>query len=98
MFKRIFAFLFVFQSIQLLAQDKEDPCPLSEVKKAKKYYNDAIDVVRSNRNEARMLLGKALEIDPEFARANYMIADLLIKGKKAKDEIGKGVKDLFKKK
>ena len=32
-----------------------------------------------------MLLGKALEIDPEFARANYMIADLLIKGKKAKE-------------
>ncbi len=85
MFKRIFAFLFIFQSFQLLAQDKEDPCPLSEVKKAKKYYNDAIDVVRSNRNEARMLLGKALEIDPEFARANYMIADLLIKGKKAKE-------------
>ncbi len=85
MFKRIFAFLFIFQSIQLLAQDKEDPCPLSEVKKAKKYYNDAIDIVRSNRNEARMLLGKALEIDPEFARANYMIADLLIKGKKAKE-------------
>jgi tetratricopeptide (TPR) repeat protein len=85
LFKRIFAFLFIFQSIQLLAQDKEDPCPLSEVKKAKKYYNDAIDVVRSNRNEARMLLGKALEIDPEFARANYMIADLLIKGKKAKE-------------
>jgi outer membrane protein OmpA-like peptidoglycan-associated protein len=85
LFKRIFAFLFIFQSIQLLAQDKEDPCPLSEVKKAKKYYNEAIDIVRSNRNEARMLLGKALEIDPEFARANYMIADLLIKGKKAKE-------------
>ena len=85
MFKRIFAFLFIFHSFQLLAQDKEDPCPLSEVKKAKKYYNEAIDVVRSNRNEARMLLGKALEIDPEFARANYMIADLLIKGKKAKE-------------
>ena len=85
MFKRIFAFLLIFQSFQLLAQDKEDPCPLSEVKKAKKYYNEAIDVVRSNRNEARMLLGKALEIDPEFARANYMIADLLIKGKKAKE-------------
>jgi len=85
LFKRIFAFLLIFQSFQLLAQDKEDPCPLSEVKKAKKYYNEAIDVVRSNRNEARMLLGKALEIDPEFARANYMIADLLIKGKKAKE-------------
>ena len=85
MFKRIFAFLLIFQSFQLLAQDKEDPCPLSEVKKAKKYYNDAIDIARSNRNEARMLLGKALEIDPEFARANYMIADLLIKGKKAKE-------------
>jgi len=85
LFKRIFAFLLIFQSFQLLAQDKEDPCPLSEVKKAKKYYNDAIDIARSNRNEARMLLGKALEIDPEFARANYMIADLLIKGKKAKE-------------
>jgi outer membrane protein OmpA-like peptidoglycan-associated protein len=69
----------------LSAQDGDDVCPLSEVKKARKYYNEAIDIVRSNRNEARMLLSKALEIDPEFARANYMIADLLIKGKKAKE-------------
>ena len=83
--KSIVAFLFALLSLQLIAQDKEDVCPLSDVKKANKYYNEAIDVVRSNRNEARMLLGKALEIDPEFARANYMIADLLIKGKKAKE-------------
>ena len=67
----------------LQAQEKEDPCPLSSNKKARKLYEKALDVARSNKNEARALLGEALALDPEFGRANYVMADLLIKSKKS---------------
>ncbi|MFM2285574.1 MAG: hypothetical protein RLZZ543_1071 [Bacteroidota bacterium] len=75
--------LFSIFFLPLGAQEKEDPCPLSSNKKARKLYEKAIDVVRTNKNEARGLLNEALEIDPEFGRANYMLADLLIKGKQS---------------
>jgi len=67
------------------AQDREDPCPLSENKKARKYYNSALDVVKSNKNEAKELLLKALEIDPDFGWANFVMGDILIKSKKVKE-------------
>jgi hypothetical protein len=54
--------LFSIFFLPLGAQEKEDPCPLSSNKKARKLYEKAIDVVRTNKNEARGLLNEALEI------------------------------------
>ena len=73
------------QLIPLLGQEKEDLCPLSDNKKARKLYEKAIDVARSDKNEARSLLKEALDLDSEFGRANFMMADLLIKQKRVAD-------------
>lgn len=70
-------------SSALFPQKQEDPCPLSDSKKARKLYNEAIEKARSNKNEARALLKEALETDPDFGRAYYVMADLLIRGQKA---------------
>ncbi len=77
--------LLVTQLIPLQGQEKEDPCPLSDNKKARKLYEKAIDIARSDKNEARTLLKEAIELDNEFGRANFMMADLLIKQKRVAD-------------
>lgn len=64
------------------AQSKDELCPVSENKKARKLYEKALDVVKSDKNEARMLLKEAIEIEPDFARASWVMADLLFKQKK----------------
>jgi len=81
----LIVWLLLLPALSLLAQEKEDPCPLSSNKKARKLYEKAIDAARSNKNEARSILTEALELDPEFGRANYMMADLLIKAKKSSE-------------
>ncbi len=77
--------LLVCQFVPLHGQDKEDPCPLSDNKKARKLYEKALDVARSDKNEARSILKEALELDPDFGRANFVMADLLIKQKRVED-------------
>lgn len=72
-------------SAPVLAQDADDACPLSQNKKARKLYNEALGKVRGSRSEARALLKQALEIDEDFARASWVMADLLIKSKKMKE-------------
>lgn len=81
----IFCLLLVCQFVPLHGQDKEDPCPLSDNKKARKLYEKAIDVARSDKTEARSILKEALDLDSEFGRANFMMADLLIKQKRVAD-------------
>jgi outer membrane protein OmpA-like peptidoglycan-associated protein len=81
----IFCLLLVCQFVPLHGQDKEDPCPLSDNKKARKLYEKALDVARSDKNEARSILKEALELDPDFGRANFVMADLLIKQKRVED-------------
>lgn len=81
----IFCLLLVSQFVPLHGQDKEDPCPLSDNKKARKLYEKAIDVARSDKTEARSILKEALDLDSEFGRANFMMADLLIKQKRVAD-------------
>ena len=81
----IFCLLLVCQFAPLHGQDKEDPCPLSDNKKARKLYEKALDVARSDKNEARSILKEALELDPDFGRANFVMADLLIKQKRVED-------------
>ncbi len=77
--------LLVCQFVPLHGQDKEDPCPLSDNKKARKLYEKALDVARSDKTEARSILKEALDLDSEFGRANFMMADLLIKQKRVAD-------------
>ncbi len=77
--------LLVTQLVPLQGQEKEDPCPLSDNKKARKLYEKALDVARSDKNEARALLKEALDLDSEFGRANFVMADLLIKQKRVAD-------------
>lgn len=74
--------LFLLMSINVGAQDKDEACPVSDNKKARKLYEKALDVARSDKNEARALLKEAVEIDPEFGRANWVLADLLHKQKR----------------
>jgi outer membrane protein OmpA-like peptidoglycan-associated protein/tetratricopeptide (TPR) repeat protein/YHS domain-containing protein len=74
----VFLSLFVFQGF---AQNT-DECPHSEVKKAKKLYEKALDVMRSSKAEARSLLLEALELDPDYAQANLVLGDLSFKSKK----------------
>jgi outer membrane protein OmpA-like peptidoglycan-associated protein len=81
----IFCLLLVCQFVPLHGQDKEDPCPLSDNKKARKLYEKALDVARSDKTEARSILKEALDLDSEFGRANFMMADLLIKQKRVAD-------------
>ena len=81
----IFCLLLVCQFAPLHGQDKEDPCPLSDNKKARKLYEKALDVARSDKNDARSILKEALELDPDFGRANFVMADLLIKQKRVED-------------
>jgi outer membrane protein OmpA-like peptidoglycan-associated protein/tetratricopeptide (TPR) repeat protein len=69
----------------IFAQQQDDPCPLPDNKKARKLYQEAIDKVRSNRNEARGLLRQALEIEPDFGRANFMMGDILLKSERVKE-------------
>ena len=69
----------------VLAQSKDEVCPESENKKARKLYEKALDVVKSDKNEARMLLKEAIEMEPDFARACWVMADLLFKQKKYED-------------
>lgn len=64
---------------------QEDPCPLPDNKKAKKLYQEALDKVRSNREEARGLLRQALEQEPDFGRANYMMGDILLKSNRVNE-------------
>ena len=81
--KKLLTFQFiVLLCVCLSAQEKKDPCPSSENKKARKLYEKALDAARTNKNEARALLTEALELDPDYARANYVLADILIKSKK----------------
>ena len=77
--------LLVCQFVPLHGQDKEDPCPLSDNKKARKLYEKALDVARSDKTEARSILKEALDLDSEFGRANFVMADLLIKQKRVAD-------------
>jgi outer membrane protein OmpA-like peptidoglycan-associated protein len=81
----IFCLLLVCQFVPLHGQDKEDPCPLSDNKKARKLYEKALDVARSDKTEARSILKEALDLDSEFGRANFVMADLLIKQKRVAD-------------
>lgn len=80
--RKALVFICLLISGILLGQDEDDTCPLSTNKKARKLYEKALDVARSNRNEAKALLTEALEIDPEFAQANQVLGDLLIRSKK----------------
>jgi outer membrane protein OmpA-like peptidoglycan-associated protein/Tol biopolymer transport system component len=81
---RLLFFLVILfaETCTVSAQGKDDPCPMPDNKKAKKLYNQAIDAARSNKAEACKLLSEALELEPEFGRANFVMADLLIKSKK----------------
>jgi tetratricopeptide (TPR) repeat protein len=81
----IFCLLLVCQFVPLHGQDKEDPCPLSDNKKARKLYEKALDVARSDKTEARSILKEALDLDSEFGRANFVMAVLLIKQKRVAD-------------
>ena len=81
----IFCLLLVCQFVPLHGQDKEDPCPLSDNKKARKLYEKALDVARNDKTEARSILKEALDLDSEFGRANFVMADLLIKQKRVAD-------------
>jgi outer membrane protein OmpA-like peptidoglycan-associated protein len=81
----IFCLLLVCQFAPLHGQDKEDPCPLSDNKKARKLYEKALDVARNDKTEARSILKEALDLDSEFGRANFVMADLLIKQKRVAD-------------
>jgi len=74
----VFLCLLVFQGF---GQDVED-CPHSEVKKARKLYEKALDVMRGSKAEARSLLLEALELDPDYAQANLVLGDLSFKSKK----------------
>lgn len=73
-------FLLLFSAAQ--AQEEEEACPMSSNKKARKLFEKALDIVRSNKNEAKALLLEAIELDPEFAQANQVLGDLLVKSKK----------------
>jgi len=66
----------------LHAQDEDDACPMSSNKKARKLYDKALNIARNDKNQARALLIEALEIDPEFAQANQVLGDLLVRSKK----------------
>lgn len=68
-----------------LANAQDDPCPLPDNKRAKKLYQEALEKVRSNKNEARGLLKQALELEPDFGRANFMMGDLLLKSDRVKE-------------
>ena len=61
---------------------EEEVCPHSEVKKARKLYEKALDVMRGSKSEAKTLLLEALELDPDYAQANLVLGDLSFKGKK----------------
>ena len=79
---RIVVALIIVAPGLLKAQDKDELCPLSDNKKANKLYEKALDVVKTDKNEARQLLKDAIEIEPDFARASWVLADLLHKQKK----------------
>ena len=79
---RIIVALIIVAPGLLKAQDKDELCPLSDNKKANKLYEKALDVVKTDKNEARQLLKDAIEIEPDFARASWVLADLLHKQKK----------------
>ena len=79
---RIVVALIIVAPGLLKAQDKNELCPLSDNKKANKLYEKALDVVKADKNEARQLLKEAIEIEPDFARASWVLADLLHKQKK----------------
>ena len=64
----------------LLAQSEE--CPMPKSKKAKKKYNEAIDVIRSDKPKAKKLLLEAIEIEPNFAQAYNILAEMIVKSRK----------------
>ena len=74
-------FFLLFSVSASFAQEDEN-CPLSSNKKARKAYEKALNVARSSKSEARSLLKEALDLDPDFAQANLVMADLLYKSKK----------------
>jgi tetratricopeptide (TPR) repeat protein len=77
--------VYLLFTLSASAQDKDELCPVSENKKAKKLYDKALDVIKTDKNEARLLLKEAIEIEPDFARASWVLADLLHKQKKFED-------------
>lgn len=80
--RALYVLMLLLWGNMLLAQDKEDPCPLPASKKARKLYEQALDAIKTDKNEARNLLREAVEIEPDFGRANLVLADLLVKMKK----------------
>ncbi|MEX1188841.1 MAG: OmpA family protein [Bacteroidia bacterium] len=79
---RLSILFFLLFSVSALFAQEEENCPLSDNKKARKTYEKALNVAKSSKNEARALLKEALDLDPEFAQANLVMADLFMKSKK----------------
>ena len=73
----VFCFLAL---LPISAQD--DDCPMPDNKKARKRYNEALDVIRSDKNKAKKLLLEAVEMEPDFAQAYNVLAEMIVRTKK----------------
>jgi outer membrane protein OmpA-like peptidoglycan-associated protein len=75
-----FFFSFIFFSHLLIAQgEKENLCPSINNKKAEKLYKEAQNKKKYDKKERLKFLREALELEPDYVEANFMLAEELIK-------------------
>lgn len=66
-------------SISYAQEEESSTCGGTEIKEARKQYEKGIDKKKSSKDERIIALKKALELDPEFAEANFAYALEMIK-------------------
>lgn len=65
---------------------QESNCEISSTKKAGKYYEDALSLYKSRKYEdAKDIVAKAIEEDPEFALAYFLQGNIALKKKEYKN-------------
>jgi outer membrane protein OmpA-like peptidoglycan-associated protein len=68
-----------------VSKAQESSCEKSQNKKAMKYYEDAASLYKSRKYEdAKSMVGKAIDEDPEYAMAYYLQGNIAIKRKEDK--------------
>jgi outer membrane protein OmpA-like peptidoglycan-associated protein len=66
----------VFQTFLNAQVPGNDSCGTTDNKKAKKFFDKAMDVYYQDREQAKEYLFKALEEDKDYANAYYVLADI----------------------
>lgn len=78
-FSLLFILLIISNKLTIAQEEKEGACTPVSNKKAEKLYKEAQNKKKYDKKERLKFLREALELEPDYAEANFMMAEEIIK-------------------